>query len=53
MKTITSYVPEDDLEGLDELIRLKLYQSRTEIIRSALRDLLKEKLIKLDENPPE
>ena len=53
MKTITSYVPVDDLEGLDELIRRKFYPSRSETIRSAIRDLLNVELRKLDENPPE
>ena len=52
MKTITSYVPEDDLNDLAELIRRKIYPSRSEIIRLALRDLLHEELPKLKDNPP-
>ena len=41
MKTVTLYVPEEFLDGLNELVRRKFYPSRSEIIRSAIRDHLK------------
>ncbi|MFQ5818829.1 MAG: ribbon-helix-helix domain-containing protein [Candidatus Heimdallarchaeota archaeon] len=49
MRTVTVYVPEELIKGLTELVRLKYYPSRSETIRSALRDLLKSELPKLRE----
>jgi len=39
---ITVHLPESYLEGLNELIRLGYYPSRSEAIRVAIRDLLHE-----------
>lgn len=44
MKLVTVLLPEAYLEGLDELVRRNMYPSRSAIIRSAVRDLLKKEL---------
>ncbi len=44
MRLITVHVPEETLSGLDELVRLQRYPNRSEIIRLAIRDLLKDEL---------
>ena len=44
MRIITVYMPEALIEGLDELVRRRLYPSRGAAIRFAVRDLLKEEL---------
>lgn len=44
MKLVTVKLPEIYLEGLDELIKLGRYSSRSEVIRVAIRDLLKKEL---------
>jgi Arc/MetJ-type ribon-helix-helix transcriptional regulator len=44
MRLLTVHVPEGFLEGLDELVRSKRYANRSEIIRIAIRDLLREEL---------
>lgn len=44
MKLVTVKLPEALLEGLDELIKAGMYQSRSAAIRSAVRDLLKREL---------
>jgi len=44
MKLITVKVPEALLEGVDELVRAGMYQSRSAAIRAAVRDLLKHEL---------
>jgi antitoxin ParD1/3/4 len=44
MKLVTVLLPEAYLEGLDELVRANMYQSRSSVIRSAVRDLLKKEL---------
>lgn len=41
---MTVLLPEAYLEGLDELVRRNMYPSRSAIIRSAVRDLLKKEL---------
>lgn len=40
MRTVTVLLPEEILEGLHELIRLRMYPDRSECIRIAVRDLL-------------
>ena len=40
MRPVTVLLPEEVLEGLHELIRLKMYPDRSECIRTAIRDLL-------------
>jgi len=44
MRLLTVHVPDGFLEGLDELVRKKRYANRSEIIRIAIRDLLREEL---------
>jgi Arc/MetJ-type ribon-helix-helix transcriptional regulator len=44
MRVITFHISEVSLEGLDELVRLQKYPNRSEAIRLAIRDLLKEEL---------
>ena len=44
MRVITVWVPEYFLEGLHELVHQKRYPHRSEIIRNAIRDLLKKEL---------
>lgn len=45
MKLITVHLPEYFIEGLHELVRQKKYPHRSEIIRNAIRDLLKKELV--------
>ncbi|MHA2224722.1 MAG: ribbon-helix-helix domain-containing protein [Candidatus Hodarchaeales archaeon] len=44
MKLISFKAPNTYLEGLDELVRVGVYSSRSEAIRIAIRDLLKKEL---------
>ncbi len=44
MRIITFHISEQILEGLDELVRQQKYPNRSEAIRLAIRDLLKEEL---------
>ncbi|MDR2700096.1 MAG: ribbon-helix-helix protein, CopG family [Nitrososphaerota archaeon] len=44
MKLVTVLLPEAHLNGLDELVRTKMYSSRSSVIRNAVRDLLKREL---------
>jgi len=44
MKIVTVLLPEAYLEGLDELVRMNMYPSRSSAIRSAVRDMLKKEL---------
>ncbi|MHA2503250.1 MAG: ribbon-helix-helix domain-containing protein [Candidatus Kariarchaeaceae archaeon] len=44
MRLVTVHLPAEYLRGLDELVRLQKYSSRAEVIRMAIRDLLKEEL---------
>ena len=44
MKLITVHIPNEFLYGLDELVRMQKYPTRSETIRVAIRDLLKEEL---------
>ncbi|MCY0867920.1 MAG: ribbon-helix-helix domain-containing protein [Desulfurococcus sp.] len=44
MKLITVKMPEFYIEGIDELVRMGRYSSRSEVIRIAVRDLLKKEL---------
>ncbi|MEA2070212.1 MAG: ribbon-helix-helix domain-containing protein [Asgard group archaeon] len=44
MNLISVKIPENFLEGLDDLVRLGVYPSRSEAIRVAIRDLLREEL---------
>ncbi len=44
MRLVTVKMPETYLEGLDELVRMGRYSSRSEVIRVAVRELLKREL---------
>jgi len=44
MNLISVKIPETFLEGLDDLVRLGVYPSRSEAIRVAIRDLLRKEL---------
>ena len=53
MKLITCHLPEAYLSGIEELVNLNVYPNRSEVIRVAIRDLLKEELTTLFRRPPE
>ena len=40
MRYITLYVPQADVDFLDELVRADLYANRSEAIRLAIKDLI-------------
>ena len=44
MKLVSVLLPEEFLEGLDELVRVGRYPSRSVSIRVSVRDLLKREL---------
>lgn len=44
MKLVTVKMPEIYVEGIDELVRKGRYSSRSEVIRTAIRDLLMREL---------
>ena len=44
MRIVTVKMPEAYLEGLDELVKMGRYSSRSEAIRIAVRELLKREL---------
>ncbi|AFK50853.1 putative transcriptional regulator, CopG/Arc/MetJ family [Thermogladius calderae 1633] len=44
MRLITVKMPEIYVEGIDELVKIGRYSSRSEVIRVAIRDLLKKEL---------
>lgn len=44
MKLVTVKMPEIYVEGIDELVRNGRYSSRSEVIRTAVRDLLMREL---------
>lgn len=52
MKLVTVMLPESYLEGLHELVREKMYPSRSAAIRMAVRDMLRTELWKTRENSP-
>jgi len=41
MKVVTVHLPEAYLDAIDELVRKKLYPNRAEVIRMAVRDLIR------------
>ncbi len=51
MKLITVHIPEKFLEALDELVAEGRYPNRSEIIRIAIRDFLREELWRKKEEP--
>ncbi|MFQ5818715.1 MAG: ribbon-helix-helix domain-containing protein [Candidatus Heimdallarchaeota archaeon] len=44
MKLVTVHLPQEFIVGLDELVRQRRYPNRSEAIRIAIRDLLKDEL---------
>ena len=44
LKLVTIHLPEAFLEGIEELIKSRIYPNRSEAIRIAVRDLLKNEL---------
>jgi len=44
LKLVTVHLPQEFINGLDELVRQRRYPNRSEAIRNAIRDLLKEEL---------
>lgn len=48
MKLVTAKLPEAQVEGLDELVGMRMYQSRSDAIRAAIRDMLKRELWEYD-----
>ena len=46
MKLISVKMPEAMIEGMDELVRRGVYPSRSAVMRTAVRDLLKKELWK-------
>lgn len=44
MRIVTVKLPEIYLEGIDELVKMGKYTSRSEVIREAIRDLLRREL---------
>ena len=44
VQLVTVHLPAEFRRGLDELVRLQKYSTRSEAIRTAIRDLLKEEL---------
>uniref|UniRef100_A0A7C2V9E6 Ribbon-helix-helix protein, CopG family n=1 Tax=Ignisphaera aggregans TaxID=334771 RepID=A0A7C2V9E6_9CREN len=44
MRIITVKMPESYVEAIDELVRIGRYASRSEVIRAAIRELLKKEL---------
>jgi len=44
MKLVSVKMPEALIEAMDELVRRGLYPSRSAVLRTAVRDLLKEEL---------
>ena len=49
MKLVTVKLPEAILEGLDELVKAGMYQSRSAAVRAAVRDMLKKELWRTEE----
>jgi hypothetical protein len=53
LKLITCHLPEAYLSGIEELVNMNVYPNRSEVIRVAIRDLLKEELSSLIRMKPE
>ncbi len=55
MKLVSVYLPEPYVNAVDELVRENYYISRGEVIRTAIRELIRkenEKTIHTDNNEP-
>ena len=51
MRIVTVNIPNEIFEGLNELVRQQRYPNRSEAIRVAIRDLLKDELWRRTGNP--
>jgi len=47
MKIVTVHLPEAYLEAIDELVKMKVYPNRAEVIRMAVRDLIQREYTRL------
>lgn len=47
-RVVTFHVPEPLLEGMEELVRLGYYMDISDVIRTAVRDLLRRELWRLE-----
>ncbi len=47
MKLITCHIPEAYIDGIESLVNQNMYPNRSEVIRVAIRDLLKSELSSL------
>ncbi len=50
MKLVTVKLPERLVDGVDELVKGGVYHSRSDAIRTAVRDLLKRELWRTDKD---
>ena len=46
MRLVTVHLPQSYIEGLEELVKDSIYPNRSEAIRVAIRDMLKNELWK-------
>ncbi len=53
IKLITCHIPEQYLAGIESLVNLNVYPNRSEVIRVAVRDLLKAELGTILQKKPE
>jgi len=53
MRIVTVKMPESYIEAIDELVRMGRYSSRSEVIRAAVRELLKRELWSSETEFPE
>ncbi|MEM3974739.1 MAG: ribbon-helix-helix domain-containing protein [Ignisphaera sp.] len=44
LKLVTVKMPELYIEGIDELVKIGKYRNRSEVIRAAIRELLRKEL---------
>jgi hypothetical protein len=51
LKLVTVKLPEALIEGLDELVRMGMYPSRSAAVRASVRDLLRRELWRVKETP--
>jgi len=48
MKIISVQIPQGLLKGMDQLVKQGAYPNRSEVIRAAIRELLKKELYQLE-----
>ena len=53
IKLITCHIPEAYIAGIENLVNLNVYPDRSEVIRVAIRDLLKTELGSVLHKQPE